>query len=74
MPVELEIYGQLADKLPRRQMIELEKGITVKEMLLRLGLQKAEIGMMVINGKQVKMNDPIPENCRLCFFPPLEGG
>jgi hypothetical protein len=74
LPVELEVYGQLTDKLPRRQTLKLEKRTTIAELAAQMGLKKSEVGMVVVNGKQAKLGDQIPADCRLCLFPPLMGG
>jgi hypothetical protein len=41
---------------------------------MQLGLNLDDIGLMSINGVQVELQDLVPPNCRLCFFPPLSGG
>ena len=46
----------------------------VREVALLIGLNPEEVGLVVIDGVQQEMEDPVPEACRLCFFPPLSGG
>ena len=74
MPVEIELFGQLAPALPRRQSITLERPMNAGEVGLLLGLDLDEVGLIAIDGVQSELEDPVPSDCRLCFFPPLSGG
>ena len=74
MIVEIELFGQLAPALQRRQTLTLEDLMTVHEVANFLGLDPDEIGLISINGIQSEMDDPVPPDCRLCFFPPMSGG
>lgn len=48
--------------------------MTVQEIASLLGLHADEIGLISINGIQSEMEDPVPPDSRLCFFPPMSGG
>ena len=72
--VEVEIFGQLTGKLPRRQQMTLEHSLPARKLAVRLGLNPNEIGLVVINGKQADMQEEVPMDCRISFFPPLSGG
>jgi hypothetical protein len=48
--------------------------MTVYEVAVLLGVDPDEIGLIVINGIQSELDDLVPHNCRLCFFPPMSGG
>ena len=74
MAVDVELFGQLAPHLPRRQTLTLEHPTTVQEIALQLNLNLDDIGLTSINGIQVELQDLVPSNCRLCFFPPMSGG
>jgi hypothetical protein len=74
MTVDVELFGQLALHLPRRQTLTIECPMTVEQVAMQLGLNLDDIGLMSINGIQVELQDLVPPNCRLCFFPPLSGG
>jgi hypothetical protein len=39
-----------------------------------LGVDPQQVGLIVINGVQSEMQDPVPPDCRLCFFPYMSGG
>lgn len=48
--------------------------MNIQEVALLLGLKLEEIGLMTINGVQSEMEDLVPLDCRLCFFPYVSGG
>ena len=72
--MDLELFGQLLPGIPRRQTLALEKPMTVQDVANLLGLKPEEIGLIAINGVQSELEDTVPPNCRLCFFPPISGG
>jgi hypothetical protein len=47
--------------------------MTVREVAAQLGVDQEEVGLIVINGIQSETDDPVPPNCRLCFFPHMFG-
>jgi len=72
--VDIELFGQLAPGVPRRQTLLLERPMTVKEVAILLGVEPDRVGLVAINGVQSEMEDPVPPGGRLCFFPPMSGG
>jgi hypothetical protein len=72
--VDVELFGQLLPGVQRRQTLDLERPMTVRDVAIGLGLDPAEVGLIVINGVQSEMQDRVPPDCRLCFFPPVSGG
>ena len=74
MDLDVELFGQLLPGAPRRQTLFLERPTTVRDVVSRLGLDPDEIGLIVVNSVQSEIEDPVPPDCRLCFFPPMSGG
>jgi hypothetical protein len=74
MKIEVELFGQLLPSAERRQFLTLESPVTAGEVAARLGIPSEEIGIISINGVQSELDDVVPPDCRLCFFPPLSGG
>jgi hypothetical protein len=46
----------------------------VQEVVCLLELDPDQIGLISIDGVQSEMDDLVPMDCRLCFFPPMSGG
>lgn len=74
MAVDIELFGQLAPGAQRRQTLNLESPLSVLEVATLLGVVPEEVGLVTIDGVQSSMQDTVPLNCRLCFFPPMSGG
>ena len=74
MKISIELFGQLSSPSPRRQILDLAPTATVQDAADLLGLNPEEIGMVTIDGIQSELQDSLPPECRLCFFPYLSGG
>ncbi len=74
MVVDIEIFGQLGESVERHQFLKLKTPLSIREIATLLGLVPEEVGLVIINGVQHWMDDTVPMNCRLCFFPPMSGG
>lgn len=72
--MDVELFGQLGIDRPRRTMLTLEPGATVRTAAALLGLEPETVGLISINGVQSELDAPVPGDCRLCFFPPMTGG
>lgn len=74
MVIEIELFGQLLPGKQRKRSFETERLMTVQEVVAWLGLNPQEIGLITINSVQSEMDDPVPPDSRLCFFPHMSGG
>jgi hypothetical protein len=72
--ISVELFGQLSPSSPRRQILDLALKATVQDAADLLGLNPEEIGIITIDGVQSELQDSLPPECRLCFFPYLSGG
>jgi hypothetical protein len=70
----MELFGQYATGRPKRATLDLEQPVTVREVAVLVGLDPDTLGLISIDGVQSELDDPVPADCRLCFFPPLTGG
>ena len=74
MEIEVELFGQLAIGKQRKQILNLDHPLDVREVAVLLSLNLEQIGLITINGIQSEMEDFVSPDCRLCFFPPMSGG
>ena len=74
MYVNVEVFGQLAKDMQRLQTLDLEEPTRVQNVVVMLGLKPDEVGLITINGLQSELDDLLPPDCRLCFFPYMSGG
>ena len=74
MIIDVEVFGQLATNMQRRQTLTLEHPMSIREVATMLGLNPEEVGLMTINSVQSELEDLVSTDCRLCFFPYVSGG
>lgn len=74
MVFEVELFGQLASGRQPKQILNPGAALDVQEVVVLLGLDPEEIGLITINGIQSELEDKIEPDCRLCFFPHMSGG
>jgi hypothetical protein len=72
--LDVELAGQLLPGVDRRLTLPLDRATTVREVVNRLGLDPEEIGLIVVNGIQSELDDLVPPDGRVCFYPPMTGG
>lgn len=73
--LDVRIVGSLWEHLEPR--LELDPGgreLTVAELLDRLGIDQAEVGIVTVDGRQSKHDQIIPVDGRVFIFPPMFGG
>jgi molybdopterin converting factor small subunit len=73
--VEVRIYGPLWEHLEPSLELDLQgHDVAVADLLARLGIDPAEVGIVTIDGRQSKLDEIIPADGRVCIFPPMSGG
>jgi hypothetical protein len=74
LAIQVELFGQLRRGRKKVILLQLEAPIYVNEVVLQLGLDPEQVGMVVINGIQSELTDAVPPESRLCLFPYISGG
>ncbi len=73
--VEVRIFGALWEHLEPSLELDLEgREIAVADLLARLGIDPAEVGIVTVNRRQSKLDEIVPADGRVCIFPPMSGG
>ena len=73
--VEVRIFGPLWEHLATSLELDLEgRNVTVADVLSRLGIDPAEVGIVTVDGRQSNLDESIPAQGRVCIFPPMSGG
>lgn len=74
MTIEIELFGGLAPRQPRKQQVETDHPVSAADIASLIDLEPALVGLVTINGVQSDMEDSVPPSGRVCFFPYLSGG
>jgi molybdopterin converting factor small subunit len=73
--VEVKVYGMLWEHLETSQELDQEgREVTVADLLARLGIDPAEVGIVTVDRRQSNVDDIIPADGHVCIFPPISGG
>ena len=73
--VQVRIVGDLWEHLEPQLEIDLEgHELTVADLLARLGIDPAEVGIITVDGRQSKHDRIMPADGRVFIFPPMFGG
>ena len=73
--IEIRIVGPLWEHLEPRLELDLEgQEVTVADLLARLGIDPAEVGIVTVDRRQSKPDEIIPADARVFIFPPMFGG
>ena len=73
--LEVRIVGSLWEHLEPRLELDLEgRDITVADLLARLGIDPAQVGIVTVDGRQSRHDQIIPADGRVFIFPPMFGG
>ncbi|WP_374287916.1 MoaD/ThiS family protein [Desulfovibrio desulfuricans] len=54
--------------------VEMPEGSTVAQLAQRLGLPPQDIKIVMVNGRQHKVDDPMRDGDRIAYFPAVGGG
>ncbi len=76
--VRVKALGYLVRRLPGGAPLELPfsepGGLTVREAMRLAGLPEEEVFLAVVNGKRVRLDDPLAPGDEVTFVPPVAGG
>jgi molybdopterin converting factor small subunit len=73
--VEIRIIGALWEHLEPKMKLDLNgDSVTVADLLARLRIDEAEVGIVTVDGRQGNLDWIIPADARVFIFPPMLGG
>jgi molybdopterin converting factor small subunit len=73
--IEIQIYGTLWEHLEPKLDLDVDgRVITIADLLARLEVDPAEVGIVTVDGRQSSFDKLVPAGCRVCIFPPMSGG
>ena len=77
MRVTVEMHGpfqRFNEGGQRRAELDLEDSLTVRDLLIRLGMDVEEPWNAGLNGRLAAPSDTVSDGSFLIVFPPIEGG
>jgi len=79
MPIKVILSSTLRKYVPGYDPIkglemEVEKGTTLKDVIVRLKIPEKDIKIAMVNGVRVRLNKKLEGNERIGLFPAVGGG
>ena len=69
------LRDHVSDYVPETGLqVEMPQGSTVAQLARHLGLPLQDIKIVMVNGRQHKVNDPMRDGDRIAYFPAVGGG
>ena len=77
MRVDVRLFGEFRRLLRDRNgrlTLEVVEGTTVRDVLARVQVPEAEVGLVSVNGALAPMEAPLRDGDAVDVFPPIGGG
>ena len=74
MRVHVRFFGSLAAKRGDAVEVSLEDGSTLSQLLERVGLERSDLSLVVLNGSQAIADVPLNDGDQVMLIPPVIGG
>jgi sulfur carrier protein ThiS len=79
MNVNVKFSGLLRDRFAgydpeAGMMVDIPDGATLRDLYTRLEISPSEGSIVVADGMVLKLDSPLEEGMRVCFYPLMSGG
>ncbi|MBN1136348.1 MAG: MoaD/ThiS family protein [Anaerolineae bacterium] len=73
--IQVKVFSPVWEHPGSSLDLDLEgRPVSVVNLLQRLEIDPAEVGIVTVDGRQSRLGDVISEDSRVCIFPPMFGG
>jgi len=72
--ITVKLFATFRDGREKIQVFELEQGRTAEDVIAILGIEKTEIAIFLVNGRDGQFDKPLLEGDLIALFPPVGGG
>jgi molybdopterin converting factor small subunit len=79
LQVELKVFGGLEKLIPGVRFgqpvrIDITEHFTVRTLLKKLNISEQEVYIILVNGLNKGLDEPLTDGDHVSFFPPVGGG
>lgn len=74
MKITVKLFATFRDGREKVQVLELEVGKTPEDVIAILGIEKSEVAILLVNGRDGQFDKPLIESDLIALFPPVGGG
>lgn len=74
MKIEVRLFATFRDGREKKYSLDLNEGLTPRDIVNILKIDEEEVAILLINGRDGKLDDILKDNDVLSLFPPVGGG
>lgn len=74
MRLTIKLFATFREGRKKIQVLDLPEGTTPENILDILKIDKSEVAIFLINGRDIQFNRTLSDNDVLSIFPPVGGG
>lgn len=72
--VEVRLFATFREGREKKQIISLDEGAEISEVLKILNIKEEEIGILLLNGMDSSVDKKLKDGDVIALFPPVGGG
>lgn len=74
MKITVKLFATFRDGRDKIQVFELVEGKTPEDVIAILGIERSEVAILLVNGRDGQFDKPLVESDLIALFPPVGGG
>lgn len=74
MKITVKLFATLREGRQKIIDLDVEAGTTIEEIIDKMGIEKTEIAILLINGRDGQFDKILNESDLIAIFPPVGGG
>ncbi|MBU3190797.1 MoaD/ThiS family protein [Clostridium bowmanii] len=74
MKITVKLFATFRDGREKIQFLDVEQGKTTEDVITILGIEKSEVAILLLNGRDEQFDRPLVEGDLIALFPPVGGG
>jgi molybdopterin converting factor small subunit len=74
MRVTVKLYASLQNGRFEAKALEVPEGAPARRIAADLGIAPAQVGILTVDGRHARLDDPLAPDATLALFPPVGGG
>ncbi|KZL90702.1 MoaD/ThiS family protein [Clostridium magnum] len=74
MKLEVRLFATFRDRREKKYFLDFNEDTTPRDVVKMLKIDEEEVAILLINGRDGKLNTVLKDNDVLSLFPPVGGG
>lgn len=74
MKLEVRLFATFREGREKKYFLDLNEGITPRDIVNMLKIDEEEVAILLINGRDGKLETVLHDNDTVSLFPPMGGG